>query len=102
MLFELLEARKRQIAQQYHHARRYAARHGEPFNISHHEWLSVWRRQSDPTEPGRIIRADTGKPWSVGNCLFEHCVEMGQPQLIYQGVRTLTVAEWAREMRAKR
>ncbi|MGC5777594.1 hypothetical protein [Methylobacterium sp. NFXW15] len=102
MLFEILEARKRQIAQQYHHARRMAAKHSEPFNITHREWLGLWQRQPDPTEPGRIIRLDTNRPWSLRNSEFYPCEDMGQPQLINQGVRTLSVNQWVREMRGQR
>lgn len=102
MLFELLQARKRQIAQQYHYARRHAAKQGEPFNITHREWLGLWQQQPDPTEPGRIIRLDISEPWSLRNCEFYPCEEMGQPQLIYQGVRTLSVNQWVHELRSKR
>ncbi|UYW27699.1 hypothetical protein OKC48_04085 [Methylorubrum extorquens] len=101
-MFQELEARKRQIAQQYHYQRRRSTKLNEPFAINHREWMSIWRCQRDPMLPGRIVRADSSKPWSPANCVFERCDDMALPQLIHQGVRTLTVGEWVREMKAKR
>ena len=102
MLFELLEARKRQIAQQYHYARRIATKSNEPFKVSHAEWMNIWRRQPDPTEPGRIIKRDSSQPWSLRNCVFVQCDDVRTPQISYRGVRTLTVQEWVHELRGER
>lgn len=98
-LFEDIRACTARIAQQYHHQRRAAHARGEPFDISHREWLDIWRNHHSPLEPGRMARPDTSKPWSRINCMFQLCPKERPEPPRYPDLRVLTVGEWVRDQK---
>ncbi|MCK2054766.1 hypothetical protein [Methylobacterium sp. 37f] len=75
---------------------------GTFFAITQDEWLAVWRSRPLREGTGYVVKRDDAGEWVPDNICFKPMKAKAPNTIKPKESRTLTVRQWAQEMRAKR
>ncbi|MCG5249603.1 hypothetical protein [Methylorubrum extorquens] len=98
----------RKVDMRYWNVKRNYHMTSRPFAIGIDEWRRCWMESPLREFDGHVARIDDSKPWTPDNIHYvaAPCARSRKPKDLKaqssNATRTLTIREWAREMRAKR
>ncbi|WP_156649946.1 hypothetical protein [Methylobacterium sp. Leaf89] len=94
--------REKMIASNYQNRKTHCKQHGVPFSITKDEWLAAWSSHPQREGSGYVVKRDEAGEWVASNICFKPMKAKAPNTPRPTTVRTLTVRQWAREMRAQR
>jgi hypothetical protein len=93
--------REKKVKGNYQNRKTDCKQNGIPFSITQDEWLAVWRSHPFRADSGYVVKRDEAGEWVPENIEFRPMKAKAPNRARDSDTRTLTVRQWAREMRAQ-